>query len=70
MVRINRWCALQITHCDDEHLIRLNKEEAALLVDSCVMVILAAETLPHGALKPDLAALLGTLFEHLSPVVH
>jgi hypothetical protein len=63
-------CRLQITHCDDEHLIRLNQKEASLLVDACVMVILAAETAPETALRPDLAGLLATLFEHLSPVVH
>jgi len=61
---------LQITHCHDEHLIRLNQQEASLLVDACVMVILASESVPEAALRPDLAALLGTLFEHLSPVVH
>jgi len=60
---------LQITHCDDEHLIRLNSREASLLVDACVMVILAADTVPQGSLRPDLAALLACLFEHLSPAV-
>jgi hypothetical protein len=61
---------LQITHCDDEHLIRLNQKEASLLVDACVMVILAAESVPEAGLRPDLAGVLGTLFEQLGPVVH
>jgi len=61
--------ALQITHCDDEHLIRLTSQEAALLVDACVMVILAAESVPQATLQPQLAALLASLFETLSPVV-
>ncbi|MBM5799077.1 MAG: hypothetical protein FJ060_13145 [Cyanobacteria bacterium K_Offshore_0m_m2_072] len=60
---------MQITHCDDEHLIRLNKHEASLLVDACVLVILAADTVPQGSLSPDLAELLACLFEHLSPAV-
>jgi len=60
---------LQITHCNDEHLIRLNAREASLLVDACVMVVLAAETVPIGSLPPDLAGLLASLFEHLSPAV-
>ena len=60
---------LQITHCDDEHLIRLDGEEAALLMDACVMVILAAESEPQAKLRPKMAALLASLFENLSPVV-
>jgi hypothetical protein len=60
---------LQITHCNDEHLIRLSAHEASLLVDACVMVILAAETVPKGSLSPDLATLLASLFENLSPAV-
>jgi hypothetical protein len=61
---------LQITHCDDEHLIRLDAREAGLLVDACVMVVLAAESVPQANLQPELAALLASLFEHLSPSVH
>ena len=61
---------VQITHCDDEHLLRLNSQEASLLVDACVLVVLAAETVPQGALNPELASLLATLFEHLSPAMH
>ena len=61
---------MQITHCDDEHLLRLNSQEASLLVDACVLVVLAAETVPQGALNPELASLLATLFEHLSPAMH
>jgi len=61
---------LQITHCDDEHLIRLDAREAGLLVDACVLVVLAAESVPQANLRPELAALLASLFEHLSPGVH
>ena len=60
----------QITHCDDEHLLRLSSQEASLLVDACVLVALAAETVPQGALNPETTALLATLFEHLSPAMH
>jgi hypothetical protein len=60
---------VQITHCDDAHLIRLSDREASLLVDACVMVVLAAESVPRGALHPDLTTLLASLYEHLSPAV-
>jgi hypothetical protein len=60
---------VQITHCNDEHLIRLTGREASLLVDACVMVVLAAESAPRGALPPELATLLAGLYEHLSPAV-
>ena len=61
---------MQITHCDDEHLIRLDAREAGLLVDACVMVVLAAESVPQAGLKPELASLLASLFEHLSPTLY
>ncbi len=60
---------MQITHCDDAHLIRLSDREASLLVDACVMVVLAAESVPRGSLHPDLTNLLASLYEHLSPAV-
>jgi len=60
---------MQITHCDDAHLIRLSDREASLLVDACVMVVLAAESVPRGSLHPDLTTLLASLYEHLSPAV-
>lgn len=58
---------MQITHCHEEHLIRITNQEASLLVDACVLVILAAESVPQAGLKPEMAALLAGLFEHLSP---
>ena len=60
---------LRITHCDDEHLIRLSGREASLLVEACVMVVLAAESVPKGTLNPELSVLLANLYEHLSSAV-
>ena len=64
-----RHLGLHITHCDDEHLIRLSGREASLLVDACAMVVLASESVPKGTLNPDLAVLLATLYDHLSSAV-
>jgi|LauGreDrversion4_2_1035121.scaffolds.fasta_scaffold204313_4 hypothetical protein len=57
---------LRVTHCDQDHLISLNSGEAALLVDACALLLLAAQTMPQCQLKPEMAAVLTTVFEQFS----
>lgn len=57
---------MHITHCGDEHLINLSTREASALVDACALMLLAAQSVPDCQLKPEMAAVLRTLFEQFS----
>ena len=56
---------MRITQCQGEHLIALTASEASRLVDACVLLVLASEAAPQSALPPEMAALLGQLFDGL-----
>ena len=56
---------MRITRCNDEHLIALTASEASRLVDACALLVLASEAAPQAALPPDMATLLGQLFDGL-----
>jgi 3-deoxy-D-arabino-heptulosonate 7-phosphate (DAHP) synthase len=57
---------VRVTHCDDEHLIRLSSAEAAQLVDACALLLLTAHNTPGCALNSGMSQLLQTVFEHFS----
>jgi hypothetical protein len=57
---------LHVTHCGDEHLISLSSNEAASLVDACALLLLASQTTAGCELKPEMAAVLRTVFEQFS----
>ncbi|MEY2748221.1 MAG: hypothetical protein RLZZ168_237 [Cyanobacteriota bacterium] len=57
---------MHVTHCGDEHLISLSSDEAASLVDACALLLLAAQTTAGCELKPEMAAVLRTVFEQFS----
>ena len=56
---------MRITRCNGEHLIALTASEASRLVDACALLVLASEAAPQAALPPDMATLLGQLFDGL-----
>lgn len=56
---------MRITRCNDEHLIALTASEASRLVDACALLALASEAAPQAALPPEMATLLGQLFDGL-----
>jgi len=56
---------MRITRCNDEHLIALTASEASRLVDACALLALAFEAAPQAALPPEMATLLGQLFDGL-----
>ena len=56
---------MRITRCNGEHLIALTASEASRLVDACALLVLASEDAPQAALPPDMATLLGKLFDGL-----
>ena len=56
---------MRITRCNSEHLIALTASEASRLVDACALLVLASEAAPQAALPPDMASLLGQLFDGL-----
>ena len=56
---------MRITQCQGEHLIALTASEASRLVDACALLVIASETAPQSALPPEMAALLGQLFDGL-----
>jgi DNA-binding MurR/RpiR family transcriptional regulator len=56
---------MRITRCNGEHLIALTASEASRLVDACALLVLASEASPQAALPPDMATLLGQLFDGL-----
>lgn len=58
--------AVHVTHCGQEHLISLSSEEASALVDACALLLLAAQSVPGCQLKPEMAAVLGTVYEQFS----
>ncbi len=57
---------MNVTHCGEEHLISLTTDEAAQLVDACALLLLASKTTPDCQLKPEMAQVLQTVFEHFS----
>ena len=57
---------MHVTHCGDEHLISLSSNEAASLVDACALLLLASQTTAGCELKPEMAAVLRTVFEQFS----
>lgn len=57
---------LHVTHCGDEHLISLSSLEASALVDACALLLLASNSTPGCKLKPEMAGVLQTVFEHFS----
>ena len=57
---------MHVTHCGEEHLISLNTAEASALVDACALLLLAAQSVPHCQLKPEMARVLATVFEQFS----
>ena len=63
-VRIERR-AMRITHCEDQCLVALTTAEASRLVDACALLVLAAESVPQASLPPEMATLLGQLFDGL-----
>lgn len=58
---------MRITHSQAEHLVVLNDAEAAVLVDACALLVLAAQSVDGAALPPAMATLLAQLFEGLKP---
>ena len=56
---------MRITRCNGEHLIALTASEASRLVDACALLVLASEAAPQAAMPPDMATLLGQLFDGL-----
>ena len=56
---------MRITRCNDEHLIALTASEASRLVDACALLAMASEAAPQAALPPEMATLLGQLFDGL-----
>ena len=56
---------MRITQCQGEHLIALTASEASRLVDACALLVITSETAPQSALPPEMAALLGQLFDGL-----
>ena len=56
---------MRITQCNGEHLVALTAPEASSLVDACALLVLASEAAPPEALPPDMATLLGQLFDGL-----
>lgn len=59
---------MRITQCQGEHLIALTASEASRLVDACALLVLASEAAPQSALPPEMASLLGQLFDGLKSV--
>ena len=57
---------MRVTHCGDEHLIQLSSAEAAQLVDACALLLLAAQSVPGCQLKPEMSAVLATVYEQFS----
>lgn len=57
---------LHVTHCGDEHLISLSSLEASALVDACALLLLASNSTAECRLKPEMAAVLQTVFEQFS----
>jgi hypothetical protein len=56
---------MRITQCQGEYLIALTASEASRLVDACALLVLASETAPQSAMPPEMAPLLGQLFDGL-----
>ena len=57
---------LRVTHCGQEHLIILSSEEASALTEACALLLLAAQSLPQCKLRPEMTAVLSTVFEQFS----
>ncbi len=57
---------MHVTHCADNHLISLNTEEAASLVEACALLLLAAHSVPDCQLRPEMASVLAGLYEQFS----
>lgn len=57
---------MHVTHCDDDHLIRLSSAEAVSLVDACALLLLAARSTPECQLNPAMSSLLLALFDQFS----
>ena len=57
---------MHITHCGEEHLINLSSNEASALVDACALLLLAAQSVPGCQLKPEMSAVLATVYEQFS----
>ncbi len=57
---------MHVTHCADNHLISLTTEEAASLVEACALLLLAANSVPECQLRPEMASVLGSLYEQFS----
>ncbi|MEN9541124.1 MAG: hypothetical protein RLZZ459_1215, partial [Cyanobacteriota bacterium] len=47
-------------------LISLTTEEAASLVEACALLLLAANSVPDCQLRPEMASVLGGLYEQFS----
>mgnify|MGYP003347392371 CR=1 FL=1 len=62
----DRSIAVHVTHCGQEHLISLSSQEASALVDACALLLLAAQSVPGCQLKPEMAAVLATVYEQFS----
>jgi hypothetical protein len=57
---------VHVTHIGDEHLINLSSNEASALVDACALLLLAAQSVPGCQLKPEMSAVLATVYEQFS----
>lgn len=57
---------MNVTHCGEEHLVSMTTAEASQLVDACALLLLASKTTLDCQLKLEMAAVLQTVFEHLS----
>ena len=56
---------MRITHSDGEHLVVLSDAEASVLVDAAALLVIASHSVPDATLPPEMAAVLGQLFEGL-----
>ncbi len=56
---------MRITHSDGEHLVVLSDAEASMLVDAAALLVIASHSVPDATLPPEMAAVLGQLFEGL-----
>lgn len=57
---------MHVTHCGEEHLISLSSQEASALVDACALLMLASQSVPGCQLRPEMAAVLATVYQQFS----
>ena len=56
---------MRITHSEGEHLVVLSDAEASALVEASVLLVVASQSMPGAALPPEIARVLGQLFDGL-----